>query len=73
MQGQLRAAMLILSIASSTPIWTGCQTKTVAIAADRNVIYMKANEPFTPTAPGYYVPSATMLQILNRLDAAALK
>jgi hypothetical protein len=47
---------------------TGCQS-VVVIPKDREAMHLKANETFTAPGPGWFIPDARMLDILNQLEA----
>lgn len=46
----------------------GCKTRIVAMADDREVVRMPASTPYTPAAPGWFVPDARMQEILTELN-----
>ena len=43
----------------------GCQSVRV-IPSDRAVVRMEAGKPYAPAIPGYFVPDARMLEILEK-------
>lgn len=58
-------ATLSLSISASMTLFvSGCHSYTV-ISGDRQVVPMKQGVPHTPASDGYFVPNATMLDMLN--------
>lgn len=52
---------------------TGCASRVTVISSDREVVPLPANQPYTPAVKGWFVPDARMLDILNRLEASAIK
>jgi hypothetical protein len=47
-------------------VLSGCATQIRVIPSDRAVTRLPALKPFTPPIPGYFVPDALMLEILER-------
>ncbi|MEI8289817.1 MAG: hypothetical protein WCH99_10115 [Verrucomicrobiota bacterium] len=68
MPGSFGTLTRLLLMASSMCLLTGCQS-VVVIPKDREAMHLKANETFTAPGPGWFVPDARMLDILNQLEA----
>lgn len=65
-----QTSILMTLMLSWTSVLTGCvHPKVIVLPADRSVTRMPAGKPYTPEIPGYFVPDARMLDILNRLSA----
>lgn len=69
---RLRGATLMLLIASLLILSAGCK-RLIVIPADKTVIRLQTNESFRPTIPGYFVPDARMLEILEQLSKKQLE
>jgi putative Ca2+/H+ antiporter (TMEM165/GDT1 family) len=61
--------MAMASTAFWMTIFAGCTTNVVTIPADRAVVPVAAGATFTATnGPGWFVPSARMLEMLQQLE-----
>ena len=59
-------AMALLSIASLMTLCACTRPALRVIPADRYVTRLDAGKPYTPSAPGWFVPDARMLELLER-------
>ena len=64
----LRAATLTLLTHAWLILSTGCKTRVVVLSEDRAVLRLKQGQQFVPERPGYFIPDARMLEILNQLQ-----
>jgi len=72
MKTKLARSLLTATLTLSTALLTsGCAHSPVIIPADREVTWLKAGQP--APQPGYLVPEARMLEILDRLGEQAAK
>lgn len=63
-----RSGMLLLLMLGWIAL-CGCRNpRVVVVASDRVVVPLKANEPFTPAVPGWFVPDARMQELLRKLE-----
>ncbi len=50
---------------------TGCKTRVVVIPADKAVVRLEPDRPYSSGVPGWFVPDARMQEILVELGAKA--
>lgn len=61
----VETAMLSIACLTLLCAMPACRTIRV-VPADKALVRLEANRPYSPTIPGWFVPDARMLEILEK-------
>lgn len=59
--------LLVVLMSCCVSVLTGCRHVPVVLDPNRDAQRMEAGQPFTPPGPGYFVPDALMLEVMDKV------